>query len=135
MAVAASQHYAAPSRRTKTRSVPEQALWLAPLLTIATLFFLWPVINVIRIAFTDTVLLREGRENIPTWLRALALIIVLSTFGWASIARLLRGQVLGLREREFVEAAKVTGASPKRIVFKELLPNLWTPIIIQSRKP
>ncbi|MDN3263204.1 ABC transporter permease [Streptomyces sp. CSDS2] len=71
-------------------------------------------------------------ENIPTWLRATGLIIVLSTFGWASIARLLRGQVLGLREREFVEAAKVTGASPGRIVFKELLPNLWTPIIIQG---
>jgi peptide/nickel transport system permease protein len=71
-------------------------------------------------------------EEIPTWLRATALIIVLAAFGWASIARLLRGQVLGLREREFVEAAKVTGASPGRIVFKELLPNLWTPIIIQS---
>jgi peptide/nickel transport system permease protein len=71
-------------------------------------------------------------ENIPTWLRATALILVLSAFGWASIARLLRGQVLGLREREFVEAAKVTGASPRRIIFKELLPNLWTPIIIQS---
>ncbi|WP_180289178.1 MULTISPECIES: ABC transporter permease [Streptomyces] len=71
-------------------------------------------------------------ENIPTSLRAIALILVLSAFGWASIARLLRGQVLGLREREYIEAAKVTGASPGRIVFKELLPNLWTPIIIQS---
>ncbi|CQR62081.1 ABC transporter permease [Streptomyces leeuwenhoekii] len=71
-------------------------------------------------------------ENIPTWLRAVSLILVLAAFGWASIARLLRGQVLSLREREFVEAAKVTGASPRRIVFKELLPNLWTPIIIQS---
>ncbi|WP_199791431.1 ABC transporter permease [Streptomyces sp. 142MFCol3.1] len=71
-------------------------------------------------------------ENIPTSLRAISLILVLSAFGWASIARLLRGQVLGLREREYIEAAKVTGASPRRIVFKELLPNLWTPIIIQS---
>jgi peptide/nickel transport system permease protein len=71
-------------------------------------------------------------DNIPTWLRATALIIMMSFFGWASIARLLRGQVLGLREREFIEAAKVTGASPARIVFKELLPNLWTPILIQS---
>ncbi|MGP2442061.1 ABC transporter permease [Streptomyces sp. JW3] len=71
-------------------------------------------------------------ENIPTSLRAVSLILVLAGFGWASLARLLRGQVLGLREREFVEAAKVTGASPWRIVFKELLPNLWTPIIIQS---
>ncbi|WSW77419.1 ABC transporter permease [Streptomyces sp. NBC_00996] len=71
-------------------------------------------------------------EDIPTSLRATALILVLSAFGWASIARLLRGQVLALREREFIEAAKVTGASPARIIFKELLPNLWTPILIQS---
>ncbi|MET7684050.1 ABC transporter permease [Streptomyces sp. NPDC005423] len=91
----------------------------------STLFFIafMPVIYGLFVAPDD---------NIPTWLRATALIVVLSAFGWASIARLLRGQVLGLREREFVEAAKVTGASPRRIVFKELLPNLWTPIIIQS---
>ncbi|MER5909110.1 ABC transporter permease [Streptomyces sp. NPDC001982] len=91
----------------------------------STLFFIafMPVVYGIFVAPDD---------NIPTWLRATALIVVLSTFGWASIARLLRGQVLGLREREFVEAAKVTGAPPMRIVFKELLPNLWTPIIIQS---
>ncbi|MFG2353957.1 ABC transporter permease [Streptomyces sp. NPDC048521] len=91
----------------------------------STLFFIafMPVVYGLFVADDD---------NIPTWLRATSLILVLSAFGWASIARLLRGQVLGLREREFVEAAKVTGASPRRIVFKELLPNLWTPIIIQS---
>ncbi|MFF9374419.1 ABC transporter permease [Streptomyces griseoluteus] len=91
----------------------------------STLFFIafMPVVYGIFIA---------PDENVPTWLVAMSLIIVLSAFGWASIARLLRGQVLGLREREFVEAAKVTGASPRRIVFKELLPNLWTPILIQS---
>ncbi|MER6463389.1 ABC transporter permease [Streptomyces sp. NPDC048409] len=91
----------------------------------STLFFIafMPVVYGLFIAPDD---------NVPTWLIAVSLIVVLSAFGWASIARLLRGQVLGLREREFVEAAKVTGASPMRIVFKELLPNLWTPIIIQS---
>ncbi|GAA4009364.1 ABC transporter permease [Streptomyces marokkonensis] len=91
----------------------------------STLFFIafMPVVYGIFIA---------PDENVPTWLRAFSLIIVLAGFGWASLARLLRGQVLALREREFVEAAKVTGASPGRIVFKELLPNLWTPIIIQS---
>ena len=71
-------------------------------------------------------------DDVPTWLRAVSLILIMAGFGWASLARLLRGQVLGLREREFVEAAKVTGASPGRIVFRELLPNLWTPIIIQT---
>ncbi|MER8012920.1 ABC transporter permease [Streptomyces griseoluteus] len=91
----------------------------------STLFFIafMPVIYGIFIAPDD---------NVPTWLVSISLIIVLAAFGWAAIARLLRGQVLGLREREFVEAAKVTGASPRRIVFKELLPNLWTPILIQS---
>ncbi|MGW4565287.1 ABC transporter permease [Streptomyces sp. NPDC004561] len=86
------------------------------------------------IAFLPVVygLFVAASDNIPTSLIAFSLIIVLSAFGWASIARLLRGQVLALREREFVEAAKVTGASPMRIVFKELLPNLWTPILIQS---
>ncbi|WP_420878295.1 ABC transporter permease [Streptomyces sporangiiformans] len=91
----------------------------------STLFFIafMPVVYGVFVAPND---------NIPTGLRATALILVLSAFGWAAMARLLRGQVLGLREREFVDAAKVTGASPRRIVFKELLPNLWTPIIIQS---
>ncbi|MFE4925274.1 ABC transporter permease [Streptomyces sp. NPDC056661] len=71
-------------------------------------------------------------EETPTWLRTVSLITVLTVFGWAYIARLLRGQVLSLRERDFVEAAKVTGASPARIIFTELLPNLWTPILVQA---
>ncbi|WP_079146549.1 ABC transporter permease [Streptomyces griseochromogenes] len=71
-------------------------------------------------------------EATPTWLIVISLIVIMTLFGWAPIARLLRGEVLALREREFVEAAKVTGASPARIIFKELLPNLWTPILIQS---
>jgi peptide/nickel transport system permease protein len=86
------------------------------------------------IAFMPVVenLLVPPEEETPTWLRAVTLIIVLTVFGWAGLARLLRGNVLSLREREFVEAARVTGASPARIIFKELLPNLWTPILIQS---
>jgi multiple sugar transport system permease protein len=42
------------------RRVPEPLSWLAPLLAVATLFFLWPVVNVIRLAFTDSTLLRDG---------------------------------------------------------------------------
>ncbi len=86
------------------------------------------------IAFMPVVenLFVRPEESTPIWLRAVTLIIVLTVFGWAGLARLLRGNVLSLREREFVEAARVTGASPGRIIFKELLPNLWTPILIQS---
>ncbi|MEU3953190.1 ABC transporter permease [Streptomyces achromogenes] len=90
-----------------------------------TLFFIafWPVVMAIFVS---------PEENTPVWLTVTSLILVMTAFGWASIARLLRGEVLALREREFVEAAKVTGASPARIIFKELLPNLWTPILIQA---
>ncbi|MCX4971642.1 ABC transporter permease [Streptomyces sp. NBC_00620] len=86
------------------------------------------------VAFTPVVLALfvSADENTPVWLTVATLVGILTAFGWASIARLLRGQVLALREREFVEAAKVTGASPARIIFKELLPNLWTPILIQA---
>ncbi|MFE3447950.1 ABC transporter permease [Nonomuraea sp. NPDC059194] len=86
------------------------------------------------IAFMPVVenLFVSPNEQTPVWLRAVTLVVVLTAFSWAGLARLLRGQVLTLREREFVEAARVTGASPARVVFRELLPNLWTPILIQS---
>ncbi|WP_338932060.1 ABC transporter permease [Streptomyces netropsis] len=86
------------------------------------------------IAFTPVVysLFVSPEKETPTYLRVLTLILVLWVLGWMGLARLLRGQVLSLREREFIEAAKVTGASPWRIITKELLPNLWTPILVQS---
>lgn len=55
---------------------------------------------------------------------------ILGLFGWTGVSRLIRGQVLSIREREFVEAAKMIGASRGRIYFKEILPNLWAPILI-----
>lgn len=57
-------------------------------------------------------------------------ISVLTLFGWVYMARLVRGQVLSLREREFVEAARSFGASTGHLVFKQLLPNLWPQIIV-----
>ncbi|WP_028645272.1 ABC transporter permease [Nocardioides sp. URHA0020] len=62
--------------------------------------------------------------------QGLFVVLVLGLFGWTGTARLIRGQVLSLREREFVDAAKLFGASKRRIWFKELLPNLWAPILI-----
>src|SRR2546421_6337434 len=57
-------------------------------------------------------------------------IIVIS--GWTYIYRVTRGQVLSLREKEFVEAARSLGASNRRIMFREILPNLVAPIIVYS---
>jgi peptide/nickel transport system permease protein len=58
------------------------------------------------------------------------IILVLATFGWVYVARVVRGQTLSLREREFVEASKASGATSRHIVFKQLLPNLWAPVIV-----
>jgi peptide/nickel transport system permease protein len=60
----------------------------------------------------------------------LYIVIVLAIFGWPPIARLIRGQVLSIREREFVDAAILMGASRYRIYFKEILPNLWAPLLV-----
>jgi peptide/nickel transport system permease protein len=57
-------------------------------------------------------------------------VFVLAAFGWPGIARIIRGQVLTVREREFVDAAVLLGASKSRIYFKEILPNLWAPLLV-----
>lgn len=64
--------------------------------------------------------------------RILYLILVMSFFGWPYLARIVRGQVLSLREREFVEAAVAMGAGRPRILFSEILPNLWAPILVYA---
>lgn len=64
--------------------------------------------------------------------RFVSLILVLSFFGWASLARLIRGEVFSLREREFIAAARVLGVPTRKVLTKELLPNLVAPIIIST---
>jgi peptide/nickel transport system permease protein len=59
-------------------------------------------------------------------------IFVIGFFSWASVARIVRGQVLSLREREFVEAARSLGASDSRIMFVDILPNVLAPVIVYS---
>ena len=58
--------------------------------------------------------------------------LIFSTFGWFFIARIIRGVVFSLREKEFVEAARMTGASDWRIMRSHLLPHLVAPIIVYS---
>jgi peptide/nickel transport system permease protein len=74
---------------------------------------------------TETVGLPTGPVSQGTFV-----VLVLGLFGWTGTARLIRGQVLSLREREFVDAARLFGASRLRIWFKELLPNLWAPVLV-----
>ncbi len=78
------------------------------------------------------------QQRLETWIptpgaaRIVAMILLLSLFSWPVLSRVVRGQVLSLREREFVEAAVSTGASSRRILFTELVPNLWAPILVYA---
>ncbi|MFF1440505.1 ABC transporter permease [Streptomyces sp. NPDC058295] len=72
------------------------------------------------------------RDETPVYVRVVALISVQWVLGWMSLGRILRGTSLALREREFIEAAKVSGAPPGRIIRKEILPNVVTPILVQA---
>jgi peptide/nickel transport system permease protein len=63
----------------------------------------------------------------------LSLVIgIIALFTWPNMARLVRGQALSLREKEFVEAAHSLGARTPRIMFRELLPNLLAPIVVYA---
>ncbi len=57
---------------------------------------------------------------------------VLGLFGWLTMARIVRGQVLSLREREFVEAARALGAGTWHIIFKHMIPNIMGPVIVYT---
>ncbi|MHB8834112.1 MAG: ABC transporter permease [Candidatus Methylomirabilia bacterium] len=60
------------------------------------------------------------------------LVIALAAMGWVGYARLVRAQVLGLREREYVAAARAVGAGPWRVVARHILPNALSPVIVQA---
>jgi len=60
------------------------------------------------------------------------LVLALSLGGWVGYARVVRGQVLAVREREFVEAARALGASDLRIIVRHILPNIIQPVIVQA---
>lgn len=62
----------------------------------------------------------------------ITLVLVFSIFGWFYPARIIRAQVLSLREKEFIEAARMTGAGDWRIIRSHLLPHLVAPIIVYS---
>lgn len=59
-------------------------------------------------------------------------VFALCISGWTGYARLVRGEILTLREREFIHAARSIGCGPGRIIFRHLLPNLLSPLIVQG---
>lgn len=94
------------------------------LLAFPTLLLLLALSPVIQTRFVDP------GENEPVWMQFTVLILVFSAFGWVPLALVLRTTVKSLRERDFVEAARAVGASRRHIVFRELLPNVWAPVLV-----
>ncbi|GIF07710.1 ABC transporter permease [Actinoplanes siamensis] len=93
------------------------------LLAFPQLLFSIALVSVLPYSFLGM----DGR-----WSRIVVLVGVIGFFGWPYIGRIVRGQTLSLREREFVEAARSMGARSPRILFRELLPNLAAPILVYT---
>ena len=87
--------------------------------------------------FTDLFLLIPGLAVLAVALKYfgykdLTIILVLAGLAWMSVARVVRSQVLSLREKEFVEAARASGASSTRIILRHILPNMLGPIMVNA---
>jgi peptide/nickel transport system permease protein len=59
-------------------------------------------------------------------------VLVIGIFSWATVARIVRGQVIAIRHREYVEAARAVGAPTRRIILREVLPNVVPTIIVYA---
>ena len=105
--------------------------WLDKVITFVIDVFLSLPFLMVALALAPIIVSRFGnRPNQLEFWQFVSLLTVLSLFGWMLLARLIRGEVLSLREREFIQAARVIGVPTRRILFKELLPNLIAPIVV-----
>ena len=73
-------------------------------------------------------------DFLPSWLTKgpMGIALLLGLLSWGGLARIIRAEFMSLREKEFVEAARAAGASDRRIVFRHILPNAMSPIIVQT---
>jgi peptide/nickel transport system permease protein len=71
---------------------------------------------------------------LPLWLKSgpMGIALLLGFLSWGGLARIVRAEFLSLREKEYVEAARAAGAPDRRIVFRHILPNAMSPIIVQT---
>src|SRR4029453_1584420 len=85
-----------------------------------------------RARYRVRVLTRERLRPRPAQARLSTVVAAIVVINWTYIGRIIRGQVLSLREKEFVEAARAQGASDRTILFREILPNLVAPIVVYT---
>ncbi len=105
--------------------------WLDRFISFIIDTFLSLPFLLMALALAPIIILRfNDQPQILEWAQVISLICILTLFGWMTLARLIRGEVLSLREREFVQAARVMGVPTRQILFKELLPNMVAPIVV-----
>jgi peptide/nickel transport system permease protein len=83
-------------------------------------------------AFPALIFMIAILSSLPAGNRPVLLVVVISAFGWPYLARVIRGQTMTLANREFVEAARASGAKNAALVFREILPNLRGSIIVMT---
>jgi peptide/nickel transport system permease protein len=83
-------------------------------------------------AFPALIFMIAVLSALPAGNRSVLLVVIISLFGWPYLARIVRGQTMSLAQREFVEAARASGASSAAIVFREILPNLRSTIVVMT---
>ncbi len=85
----------------------------------------------ILLAILLAAVIRGANQVVSMPLSLTALFISLGAVGWPGVARLVRGQTLALREKEYIEAARALGASDSSIIWKHVFPNVLSPLIVQ----
>ena len=83
-----------------------------------------PILIILGAIFDD--------QKLNSYVRLMWMMAVLGFLGWAGVARLVRGQILSLREQEFMTAAEATGLSTSRRIFKHLVPNVIPQLIVNA---
>jgi peptide/nickel transport system permease protein len=106
--------------------------WVDQALTWLTDYFLAFPFLLMAIAIIPVINthLADSTGDVSAPKRIATIIAVFALFAWMGTARLVRGQVISLREREYVDAARAAGARGFHIMFKQILPNLWAPILV-----
>ena len=108
------------------------------LMRISEIFLVFPALFFILVfvrIFTITVgepFMAIPVINIKIPIGLTLVVVILAVFNWASNARMVRGEFLRIREMEFIEAERALGASNRRIIFRHILPNILSPIIVVS---
>lgn len=106
------------------------------LMRFTEVFLVFPALLLILVAAREFTLVYHSTTftlpvvNIDLPIGLTAVVVILAVFGWAGVARLVRGQLLSLKELEYIQAAKTIGAGGRRIMFRHLFPNILAQVVV-----